>query len=87
VAGIPHHVTQRGNRRLTTFFHEEDYTAYREFIGEWCPRCGVEVWACCLMPNSGEFRGVIGRVLGVIAGLRWKLAGHGPEATLCPGGS
>jgi len=26
-AGIPHHVTQRGNRRLPTFFGNEDYNA------------------------------------------------------------
>ena len=26
--GIPHHVTQRGNRRMPTFFSDEDYQAY-----------------------------------------------------------
>lgn len=51
VAGVPHHVTQRGNRRQTTFFNDEDYAAYLALLGEWCPRCGVEVWAYCLMPN------------------------------------
>ncbi len=51
VAGIPHHVTQRGNRRLTTFFSEEDYAAYVSLLAEWCPQCGVEIWAYCLMPN------------------------------------
>ena len=25
VPGYPHHVTQRGNRRRRTFFHEDDY--------------------------------------------------------------
>jgi len=27
-SGIPHHVTQRGNRRMETFFHNEDYEEY-----------------------------------------------------------
>jgi len=28
VPGYPHHVTQRGNRRLPTFFSDDDYEAY-----------------------------------------------------------
>jgi len=51
VPGVPHHVTQRGNRRLTTFFNEADYAAYLELMTEWCGCCGVAVWAYCLMPN------------------------------------
>jgi putative transposase len=51
VPRIPHHVTQRGNRRLPTFFNEEDYGAYVALLSEWCLRCGVDVWAYCLMPN------------------------------------
>ena len=49
--GYPHHVTQRGNRRQQTFFGEDDYQAYVSLTAEWCARCGVEVWAYCLMPN------------------------------------
>ena len=26
--GLPHHVTQRGNRRMQTFFRDEDYQEY-----------------------------------------------------------
>ncbi|MFH1278071.1 MAG: transposase [Candidatus Eisenbacteria bacterium] len=48
---IPHHVVQRGNRRQTTFFQEEDYRLYRRLMAEWCHRWGVQVWAYCLMPN------------------------------------
>jgi putative transposase len=48
---MPHHVTQRGNRRQPTFFGEEDYGAYVELMGEWCNEHGVEIWAYCLMPN------------------------------------
>ena len=49
--GLPHHITQRGNRRLETFFCEEDYREYLSLLAETCKRCDVEVWAYCLMPN------------------------------------
>ncbi len=49
--GIPHHITQRGNRRQQTFFTEQDYRYYIEQMAEWCGRCNVDVWAYCLMPN------------------------------------
>ena len=49
--GVPHHVTQRGNRRQQTFFCEEDYKAYLHLLAQWCSRWKVEVWAYCLMPN------------------------------------
>jgi len=51
VPGIPHHITQRGNRRQTTFFGDEDYRFYREVLADWCSRCVVKIWAYCLMPN------------------------------------
>ena len=34
--GVPHHITQRGNRRQQTFFCEEDYKAYLHLMAEWC---------------------------------------------------
>jgi putative transposase len=51
VAGTPHHVTQRGNRRQTTFFGERDYRLYHAIAAETFAAAGVEVWAYCLMPN------------------------------------
>ena len=51
VPRVPHHVTQRGNRRQQTFFCDEDHVAYLGLLGEWLPRRGVELWAYCLMPN------------------------------------
>ncbi|MDD4267349.1 MAG: transposase [Pirellulaceae bacterium] len=51
IAGMPHHVTQRGNRRQATFFCDEDYSAYLELMGQWCQEVGVAIWAYCLMPN------------------------------------
>jgi putative transposase len=50
-AGLPHHVTQRGNRRQPVFFGEADYLAYRGLLAESCGAAGVAVWAYCLMPN------------------------------------
>jgi len=49
--GVPHHVTQRGNRRLQTFFNDGDYQAYIAIMAYWCREHGVEIWAYCLMPN------------------------------------
>jgi putative transposase len=51
VPGLPHHVTQRGNRRERVFFEEGDYALYRDWLGESCRRFGVEVWSYCQMPN------------------------------------
>jgi putative transposase len=51
VPNYPHHVTQRGNRGQRTFFGPHDYRTYLELMAEWCARCGVAVWAYCLMPN------------------------------------
>jgi putative transposase len=50
-AGLPHHVTQRGNRRQQVFFGDADYATYRALLGESCRAAGVAVWAYCLMPN------------------------------------
>lgn len=49
--GLPHHVTQRGNRCQQTFFCDEDYQEYIALMAEWCGKCGVQIWAYCLMPN------------------------------------
>jgi len=50
-AGLPHHVTQRGNRRQPVFFGDDDYKAYRALLAEGCRAAGVAIWAYCLMPN------------------------------------
>ena len=51
VPGMPHHLTQRGNRRRQTFFCADDYAEYLELMAEWTRACRVEIWAYCLMPN------------------------------------
>jgi len=49
--GIPHYVTQRGNRRMETFFCDEDYQDYLTLMAEWCRKVNVSIWWYCLMPN------------------------------------
>ena len=51
VPGLPHHITQRGNRRQRTFFCYDDYQTYIDLMAEWCSTWKVEIWAYCLMPN------------------------------------
>src|SRR5437868_4685727 len=51
VPGLPHHVTQRGNRREAIFFEDGDQEIYRDLLAEQARKAGVEVWAYCLMPN------------------------------------
>ena len=51
VPGLPHHVTQRGNRRQPVFFSDADYALYLRLLRRWCAETGTKVWAWCLMPN------------------------------------
>ncbi|TLS72881.1 hypothetical protein FE236_13370 [Mariprofundus erugo] len=50
-AGIPHHITQRGNRRDDVFFSDEDRCAYLGWLQEYCEMHDVDVLAYCLMTN------------------------------------
>ncbi len=51
VPGFPHHVTQRGNRRLPTFFDDDDYALYKYLLSEAAGKAGSDIWCYCLMPN------------------------------------
>ena len=51
VPDVPHHVTQRGNRRLDVFFGEDDYAAYVDLVSQACTAAEVACLAWCLMPN------------------------------------
>ncbi|MFC3231516.1 transposase [Marinibaculum pumilum] len=51
VLGVPHHVTQRGNRRQEIFFAPGDYAAYCAFVAEAFAARAVTCLAWCLMPN------------------------------------
>jgi REP element-mobilizing transposase RayT len=48
---MPHHVTQRGNRRQPVLFCDDDDQAYTERMADWCGRYEVRVLSYCLMPN------------------------------------
>jgi putative transposase len=51
VPDLPHHVTQRGNRRQKLFVERSDYGLYRDLLAERCRANRVACWAYCLMPN------------------------------------
>lgn len=50
-AGIPHHITQRGNRREDIFFTDEDREKYLGWLKDYCQKHDVEILAYCLMTN------------------------------------
>lgn len=51
VPGVPHHITQRGNRRENVFFVRSDYRRYLRLLGEYSTEHGLDILAYCLMPN------------------------------------
>ena len=51
VPGVPHHVTQRGARRMQVFFSEDDYHCYTKLLARQARRHSLDVWTYCLMPN------------------------------------
>ena len=48
---VPHHVTQRGNRRLPVFFSDDDRRAYLALVAEACAANNTRCLAWCLMDN------------------------------------
>lgn len=55
IPDFPHHVIQRGVRRMNTFNQKSDYEAYLSFVAEGCENSNTEVLAYCLMPNHVHF--------------------------------
>jgi putative transposase len=53
--GLPHHVTQRGNRQTNIFFSDDDRRAYLRWAREYCLNAKVAVVAYCLMSNHVHF--------------------------------
>lgn len=70
VPGLPHHITQRGNRREPVFFEAGDQEIYRDLLAEQSRKARVEIWAYCLMPNHVHIVAVpqdaqgLGRAIG-----------------------
>ena len=55
VPGLPHHVTQRGNRGADVFLDDDDRRRYLFSLGEYARRHGLAIWAYCLMANHVHF--------------------------------
>jgi putative transposase len=48
---LPHHITQRGNRREDVFFNDQDKQFYLELLIDYCEKHSVTIVAYCLMDN------------------------------------
>ena len=63
-AGVPLHVTQRGNFRAKVFKSEGDCSLYLRLLGRYAGEFGNRVTGYCLMPNHVhllvQFRGEVG---------------------------
>mgnify|MGYP001806556246 CR=1 FL=1 len=51
LANYPHHIVQRAHNRAACFFAEEDYQAYRHWLGESLQKTGSHLHAYVLMTN------------------------------------
>ncbi len=51
LAGMPLHIVQRGHNREACFFGDDDYTAYRHWLGEALQATGCQLHAYVLMTN------------------------------------
>lgn len=81
-AGVPYHITQRGNHRQQVFSLERDYQRFLDLLREWSRREGLRVLGYCLMPNHvhlvaiPERLGSLGRSLAPIQSLYAKHWNH-----------
>ena len=55
VPNLPHHIVQRGNRRMPVFFNNRDKEFYIKLLKECALKAGIEFWAYCLMDNHVHF--------------------------------
>ncbi len=51
IPGVPHHITQRGNRRLPVFFSDDDRRDYLKLLSSAALQSGTRCLAWCLMDN------------------------------------
>ena len=54
-SGYPHHIIQRGNRRMDVFFSDDDYLTYIALLKKASLRYDVDIWAYCLLANHAHF--------------------------------
>jgi putative transposase len=80
-AGLPHHITQRGNRREDVFYTDEDREVYLGWLKEYCKQHKVEILAYCLMTNhihiiavpKTELEGQKTELEGQVLNLEWSV--------------
>ena len=58
LAGLPYHITHRGNRRDDVFFTPEDRDVYRAWLKEYAVQYGLDIWAYGLMTTHVHLLGV-----------------------------
>ena len=51
VPGVPHHVVQRGVRKMNVFFGHKDKVLYLNILRYQALRFGLQIWSYCLMDN------------------------------------
>lgn len=51
IAGVAHHITQRGNNRQDVLFAENDKHVYLEYLHDQSDQYGLTITGCCLMNN------------------------------------
>ena len=51
IPGLPHHVTQRGNRKVDVFVDDTDRHVYLKLLTKYCTELALRIWAWCLMNN------------------------------------
>lgn len=51
LAGVPHHIIQRGNNRSVCFFTDDDYRFYLEWLAKYLEECECKLHAFVLMTN------------------------------------
>ena len=61
IPGLPHHVTQRGDRRADVFQQEDDRNVYLSMLNKYAAEYGVEIWSYCLMTDHVHLVLVPGR--------------------------
>jgi len=70
VPGVPHHITQRGNRRADVFFVRSDYRRYLRLLGEYAGERGLDILAYCLMTNHVHLVAVPAEAVSLAAVLK-----------------
>lgn len=54
-AGLPHHITQRGNYRQDIFVDDNDRVCYLSWLQEYSQKFGLCIFTYCLMQNHVHF--------------------------------